>query len=357
MRKIGTIQYKKIRRISPSQYTSMKACAYKSLLAEAFDKVPPLPVSPSAYLATVLHKMLELIAKSEITNEVELKQCFEVEVLNMENYLKSNGYDFLVPLQMNVRDFGIKKIQLKKHLRSESEPQGRRGPVKYTTEKWLESKDRMVGGKADLVTQTENKSTIVDFKTGKITEDVLDDYGEAYTTIRPEYQEQLKLYAYLFFENHGRFPEQLFLVDLAKQKFSVDFTEEECKRLFAEARRLLLDTNQSIDSGIFPASPNEVNCKYCLYRPACSFYLAELSRDNSFNDVCGLVTDAAKYQNGNVSAFVFMGGNANTITGFAGDKYQLLKDAIGKQIGFFNLRREATPFFYSATRSTAIYEQ
>jgi hypothetical protein len=58
MNKIGEIQFKKIKRISPSQFYSMKNCAYKSLLAEAFDKKPLLPVSTNAYLGIVLHKIL-----------------------------------------------------------------------------------------------------------------------------------------------------------------------------------------------------------------------------------------------------------------------------------------------------------
>ena len=63
MNKIGEINFKEVKRISSSQFYSMKNCAYKSLLAEAFDRKPLLPLSPNAYFGTVLHKMLELIAK------------------------------------------------------------------------------------------------------------------------------------------------------------------------------------------------------------------------------------------------------------------------------------------------------
>ena len=63
MNKVGKIAFRKINRISPSQFYSMKNCAYKSLLAEAFEKKPLIPISPAAYFGTVLHKILELIAK------------------------------------------------------------------------------------------------------------------------------------------------------------------------------------------------------------------------------------------------------------------------------------------------------
>jgi len=54
MNQVGKIEFRKINRISPSQFYSMKNCAYKSLLAEAFGKKPLLPISPNAYFGTVL---------------------------------------------------------------------------------------------------------------------------------------------------------------------------------------------------------------------------------------------------------------------------------------------------------------
>ena len=92
MKIIGNIAFKKINRVSPSQFHSMKKCAYKSLLAEAFEKKPLLPVSPNAYLGTVLHKILELISRGEIKNETEFNSRFDSEILLMENKLKELGY-------------------------------------------------------------------------------------------------------------------------------------------------------------------------------------------------------------------------------------------------------------------------
>ena len=114
MNKVGKIAFRKINRISPSQFYSMKNCAYKSLLAEAFEKKPLLPVSPNAYFGTVLHKMLELIAKGVIRNEDDFNKAFNEQVKLQEENLKQQGYDFFVPLQKNVKDFGMKKILLKK---------------------------------------------------------------------------------------------------------------------------------------------------------------------------------------------------------------------------------------------------
>ena len=110
--KIADINFKEIKRISPSQFYSMKNCAYKSLLAEAFNKKPLLPVSPNAYFGTVLHKMLELIAKGIVKSEDDFNAEFDKQVNLLEDDLKKNGFDFFVPLKIKLKNFGLKKVQL-----------------------------------------------------------------------------------------------------------------------------------------------------------------------------------------------------------------------------------------------------
>ena len=356
MKNIGDIEFKKLKRISPSQFYSMKNCAYKSLLAEAFDRKPLLPISPNGYLGTVLHKMLEAISRGEIKNETEFKEKFDAEIKLMEESLQRNGYGYFVPLQMNVRDFGMKKIQLKKHFRAAIESSSQSSGIRFHSENWFESKDKLVGGKIDLVIEARDEIEIIDFKTGAITEDVFDDEGESYQAIKNEYQEQLKLYAYLYFDCRGKFPTQLYLVDLAKQKFKVEFTESDCQEIFNESKKLLAQTNDSVDSKEYKANPNEANCKFCLYRPACSFYLEYLTKENSFNDVCGMVKDVVKYQNGNVSIFVEKGKDRISVTGFPSDNFDFFYSRRNTQISLFNLRKEAIEFVYSATKTTKIYE-
>ena len=356
MNQVGKIEFRKINRISPSQYYSMKNCAYKSLLAEAFGKKPLLPVSPNAYFGTVLHKMLELISKGAVRNEDDFNRMFDEQVNVVEEHLQNQGYIFFVPLQKNVKDFGMKKILLKKHLRALSEQPPRTSSMKYHSEKWFESKDKLIAGKIDLVIETGAEAEIIDFKTGAITQDVLDDAGETFSEVKQEYKEQLKLYAYLYFENTGHFPTVLSLVDLAKQKLSVSFSQSECNSIYDEAKQLLYSTNESIAKGTFAANPTEANCKYCLYRPACSFFLKQLETDYSFNDVSGSVKNVVKYQNGNVSVFLQSGERQITVRSFPSEKHDELNESRSKQISIYNLRKEASEFVFAATKTTMIYE-
>lgn len=356
MNKVGKIEFRKIERISPSQFYSMKNCAYKSLLAEAFEKKPLLPVSPNAYFGTVLHKMLELISKGALRNEDDFNRMFDEQIKAVEENLQKQGYDFFIPLQKNVKDFGLKKILLKKQFRSVSEQQPKAIGVKFYSEKWFESKDKLIAGKIDLVIEVGEETEIIDFKTGAIKQDVLDDAGETFSDAKEEYKEQLKLYAYLYFENTGRLPTLLSLVDLAKQKFMISFSQTECSSLFEEAKILLKSTNDSINRGTFVANPTEKNCKYCFYRPACSFFLNQLKTNYSSNDVTGIVENVVRYQNGNTSVFLKSNDRLITITGFPMERYEELNDSIKKQLYFFNLRKAATDFIYTVTKTTMIYE-
>lgn len=334
----------------------MKNCSYKSLLAEARNRIPLLPVSANAYYGTVLHKMLELISKGEISSEEEFNSIFEAQVHLIEEKLIEQGYNFLVPLQKKVKDFVMKKILLKEHLRKYSENKFKTSKSIFLTEKWYESKDKTIGGKIDLVIEEENKTEILDFKTGAIAQDFLDDDGEVYSDIKEEYKEQLKLYAYLYFENTGKFPTQLSLVDLAKQKFSIAFSQDECKAIFEEAKSVLGSTNDCIDTGFFIANPGEANCKFCLYRPACSFYLKEIESSNNFTDISGFLINAAKFQNGNVSMYLQSGINIITVSNLPVEVFDELINSKTKRLNVFNLRRESRANFFSATKTTMIYE-
>lgn len=356
MNRIGEINFKEIKRISPSQFYSMKNCAYKSLLAEAYDKNPLLPLSPNAYFGTVLHKMLELIVKGVIPNEEDFNYEFDKQVKILEEDLLNKGFSFFVPLKIKLRNFGLKKIQLKKHLRSDNKKIITSGNTKFYSEKWYESKDQMIGGKVDLIIEEDNNIEIIDFKTGAITQDWLDDEGETYSDIKEEYKEQLRLYAYLYFENTNKFPTNLSLVDLAKQKFQVEFSEKDCKSIYDEAKILLKETNDLVKTKSFSANPNNETCKYCLYRPACSFFNKKLETDLSLNDVFGEIKDVKKFQNGNVSLIIQNGEQQLTIKNLSSEKYQELVDNKNKKVGIYNLRKETTGLIYSVTDTTMIYE-
>ncbi len=317
---------------------------------------PLLPISPNAYLGTVLHKMLELIVQSNVKDENDFNRLFNEQIGIIESKLQESGYGFYVPLQKNVKDFGLKKVLLKKHLRTNHEQPVKHRDTRFYSEKWFESNDKLIAGQIDLVIESGDIIEVIDFKTGAITDNILDDDGEILMEVKEEYKDQLKLYAYLYFDNTGKFPTNLSIIDLSKQKFAIDFSKEECLVVYEKAKELLNITNECVRAGHFSANPTETNCKYCLFRPSCSFFLEKLETDYSFNDVLGLVSDVVKYQNGNVSIFLQGKERCFTVTNFNEDQYEVLMANRNKRISIYNLRKSAVEFVYSATKTTMVYE-
>jgi hypothetical protein len=160
----------------------------------------------------------------------------------------------------------------------------------------------------------------------------------------------------LYFEVTGKFPTKLSLVDLTKRKFNVTFSEAECNSIFEEAKALLKSTNNCIDARTFAANPTEANCRYCLYRPACSVYLKHIEGENIFNDISGAIEDVIKFQNGNVSLHLNSGANKITISNLPEEMFEELINSKAKRINIFNLRKESRNGYYTATKTTMIYE-
>lgn len=117
-----------------------------------------------------------------------------------------------------------------------------------------------------------------------------------------------------------------------------------------------LATNNCIDKEAFAANPKEANCKYCLYRPGCCFYLKHTETDYSFNDVSGSIQNVVKFQNGNVSLYLESRGKIFTVSNFPSERFDELNNSRNKKINVFNLKREPREFFYSAIKTTMIYE-
>jgi CRISPR/Cas system-associated exonuclease Cas4 (RecB family) len=356
MNKLEKLEFRPIQRISPSQFYSMKNCAYKSILAEATNKKPLLPISSNAYYGNVLHKMLELISKGEVRDENDFNRSFDEQVKLMEDSLIKDGYHFFVPLKKKVKDFTMKMILLKTYLQNISTKKTE-NKYKFIAEKWYSSRDGLIGGKIDLVIEGELEIKILDFKTGAITQDFLDDDGEKYFEVKEQYKDQLKIYAHLYYENTGKLPTQLSLVDLTKHKFDVEFSADSCKLVYEEAKSLLRTTNTYIEQGTFKANPNKENCKYCLYRPACSFYLKFIENDYTFNDLSGLVKNVTRFQNGNVSIYLEINEKIFTLSNFTSEMFPDINFVKNKRINIFNLKKESRDFFYSAIKTTTIYEQ
>jgi CRISPR/Cas system-associated exonuclease Cas4 (RecB family) len=356
VRKISEIGYRKILRIASSQYYSIKKCPYKYLLAAAFDNKTLLPLSPNAYLGTVFHKILEKISKHEIKTEGDFEFGFYNEIAKMESKLQSQGFGYYVPLQLHTQDFGIKKLLLKKRLESLQSPSKGISGCNFYSEKWVESKNGKVVGVIDLVIEKDTYIELIEFKTGQVKQEAIDDPTDTKSNLKKEYVAQLKLYAYLFVEHTGKTPNKLSIVDLKGDKRNVEIKISECKEICDDAQKLLLDMNNSIQQGVFSGDPTIEKCQYCLYRPACLFYDKKGLNKFAVNDIWGIVTNVIKHKNGNITLHLNADHKDVAVLGYAMNKYEEFETRKGKKIKIYNLKKAMNESIYSITKTSTVYE-
>jgi len=350
--KIPEFELKAPKRISPSQYTAMKQCAYREVLKKSLGK-PLLAPAPAAFLGSIIHKMLELIAKGAIPDKVEFLKMWKDLVMEKEKELKENGLSEYLPLKRSVPNFALKKHQTLKHLlqSSTSSKSFSNEKTKCHSEKWFQSKDGKIGGYLDLILERETIS-LIDFKTGEVFED------KDSQKIKPAYKTQLKLYAWLYFETNGNYPDELWLADLNRHWHSISFTPKECEELATEAKEMLHDVTRKVKENqrAALASPKSETCRYCLYRPACQYYWQATAHENSWTlDLKGRLKAVKKFQTGNFNLEIENESGNYYIVNFNQLDFDLLKSLQNQEVQVFNLCKTNQDGVYSTLKSTKIY--
>ncbi len=350
--KIPAFELKAPERISPSQYTSMCKCSYRSVLKESLRN-SLLPPFPAALLGSIIHNILELIAKREILNKADFMQIWNNLVAKKEKELKENGLNEFIPLKRSVPYFAIKKLQTLKYL-YKSTNSGKSFSNKINrslSEKWFESTDKKIGGYIDLVLEGE-KIKIVDFKTGEVYAD------RESKRVKPEYEIQLKLYAWLYFEKTGNYPDELWLVDLKQQWHSIPFIPEECESLANEAKRRLNDISLKVkenQSGTL-ALPNFETCQNCNFKPACKFYWTLESNDkNHFLDLKGSLKAVEEFQSGSLNLEIENEDGIHYIVNFKQIDFESMKLLQNQEVQIFNLLRTKKEGVFTILKNTKLY--
>lgn len=333
------INYKPITRIAPSNFYATVQCPYKIILAEAFDRHPLVPLSPNAYIGVVFHRLIERIMKGQIQEET-FNDEWEKEIKAKEDELRKEGIEFCLPLKSHVQNIGLKKIQIKSRLKMRQSSPASTQTNEYNSEKWLQNEEGTVGGVVDLIIKSGNKVSISDFKTGKMTYDIVDESGDTISLVKEEYEYQLKLYAHLYYITHKVYPDHLYLFDMNKKTIEIYFTRTECHALYKQATELLPQINSAISKSYFKGLANcsAANCTYCLYRPACSFHHSWLSENPRTNDVIGQLIEINKFLNGNVNITLNNNGHCFSVVEINPNFDIEKKYKIGDTVSLYNLR-------------------
>lgn len=350
--KIYLLPLKQLYSISPSQYSALKKCPYSVLLATTYGK-PLLPYSPGGHLGNVIHKCIRLIFTYEIHDKTHFNKVWQELINQEETILTERGYRFLTPLRRTVKGYAIKKLQVKALLdRKRSSKNFKINAVKFSHEQRLKSKDGLISGRADLIIESEYHIKITDFKSGRI----FNEEGE----IKKDYEDQLKLYAYLYYEMRNKFPDELTLVDLKQNEYSIEFSEEESEAIAAEAKDILQEINEKVkkDQRELLANSSHENCRLCLYKPACEYHWKLVDDEESaYVNLKGELCEVKEFANGNVNARIKCNDKEVVVSHLNSNSAEELKGCSRANVAFYNVLKDEGPGRYRAIKSTKFYEE
>jgi hypothetical protein len=359
---LKALKIRPINRISPSQCYSAFNCPYKLVLANSFGFDPILPMNSNAHFGNIMHKMIELISKGVIIDEQSFSDNWRDLINKKENELKNKGLSNLTPLKYFVTDFALKKNQLRNILQSKKDKidKGQRKTTSsYYPEMKLTNLDNTITGIADLVIKNGNSVIIIDFKTGNIYTDSIDEYGSIERIIKREYETQLKLYAHLYYLMHGVYPSSLFLVTLDNDFIDIPFTKKDCESIYQEAVAFLSTINNFIKNDQFDgiAKPSEENCKYCAYRPACIYFSSWLITNyQQVNDLTGILKSVTLFNNNSLGLQLQVDSNEILISELPGGQKQGFENLLNKKVTLYNVRKSKQSLNATANNFTIVYE-
>lgn len=341
-----------LKRISPSRFLGLQRCRLREVWTA--NRTPALlPASARARLGTVVHRLLERVGKDAVPAEQVTTELWNEELQKVESEMEASWLDrSLVPLNVTVPNAEVHKLRaLDRARRMAAELPLRRGTTGRAKglgfEVWVQSSDGLVGGFIDCALQ-DDCLVLRDYKSGAIYE--RDDGNES--NIRGEYVVQIQMYAALYNDTFGLWPERLEIVPVRGEEATVPVDKPRCSQLVQDAKALLCEVNAAVaalhdSGGSDPSSlakPSIETCTACGFRPQCQAYLAANAdmQERWPLDIVGTVSRIQSLGNGSVAmALTDRRGNVHSIRGLTpGQRHPALKAIeTGSKVAVFNLQR------------------
>lgn len=256
--------------VSPTRFAILEGCPCRA----AFDQDPSFAdargFSPAAAMGTAAHSVLEAAHRGEFDGETNPKQS----ALAYWDGLIQKRVDAIdgLPAPAGWRDYQMKRLRTAARAAAvaQREP-ARPAPVgakpQTRIEDWLVSKDGKVRGRPDRIESRGEETTIVDIKTAALDPD----------EIPIAYQEQLRLYAWLWHQVTSSWPQGAEVELLDGSRHAVAVNPGECESAAAAAVEALNSFNTRVESGadfLDLANPSAEQCRYCRYRGGCPAFLS-----------------------------------------------------------------------------------
>lgn len=354
-------------RISPSRFVTLENCNLKELWVTP-DQSQLLPVSPRARLGSVVHRFLELASDG---SEEALEKAWGELIDDVETRMSGSWLErSLIPLSKTVNDFEVQRLRAWNRAKQTAHVAAMEEPVALGTgfgcEIWVQSEDGTVGGYIDAAYPTPSGPVVRDFKTGPI----LEENGTSEGAIHPDYVVQMKLYAALYRETFGEWPSSVELMPVRGEPLTIAIDPAECTELLQHAKDKRLAVNKRINAALkkgaeaIPslANPSVSNCRFCLWRPACSAYNEQRQRSPDPDwpaDLVGSLTGLQTLGNGRLLVIVTeSSGEQKRIRQLDPSPTRhpaLAIMQVGDRVGIYNTRRNPNQGDFSETILTTIY--
>jgi RecB family exonuclease len=365
--------------LAASSFHSFEECQLRGAWT-ATKALPLLPSGPGARLGSVVHRLFEIVSRevSRYSTTQQREACWarivsEVEAAMAASHLEAR----FVPLKDSAPQYELVRLRAlaraEELIRASPHAGGRaganagtEGKVRLGTEVRVESSDGRITGRVDRILATASGPVLQDYKTGAI----LNIRHGAEPELKPEYFDQLRLYAALYFESTGSWPVALQVVPLAGSPWAIPYLPADALQLIARARAMLAEVNATLKAAagdwevaeVALAGPSGSACRFCAYRPACKAYISfpRVSDDRTWPaDVLGVFKAITRLGNGRLmlsltladgSTAYVRGITDGTVVG-AG-----LESLVGaERIGVFGAKRTQTPSAFEEGPVTMIY--
>lgn|GEM_PF-6411438 len=313
------------------------ACRLK--YAPAISTVMPQKnFNPAARFGSIIHNIVEQVVKDKL----QLASFENVWTDLTDTYneeLKIDGFERFLPIQQHYPNFEIQKYRclhlLNYLLKNYCEHPG---TEQIQAEVPLECPSGKLKGFADLLVKKKTGELILmDYKTNN----PVNEKGH----IKLGYEWQLKIYASIFHDMTGRFPNHLRLIDLKCKEHSLAFNQEECKQLHQNLLKKLADLEDTLKTVTNPnelAKPNQENCRFCNKKITCDAYWREnesINQNQSWDDVRGnLSEEPIALLNGKLRIRLQKGSDYFFIRSVEADA--LPRAALGEEIAVMNVKKD-----------------
>ena len=353
--------------VSPSSFSRLKAWGDggQCPLPLLWRGDHPLPKGPKALMGDIVHHVMQHFSPGSNLNDLWNGKANEINRKLLVNWI----FRGLYPIEKTASGYTLKKklalARLGNKIKGDVPEVKNPAQVVMRDDQLIESRDRKVRGKPDLVIKCGEDYTIIDYKSGDIFED---DPESGEPIIKGEYRLQLMLYAALLREN-GKNIDSAILQTIDGKKEMVELSHEadilkQASRLLDEFNKKLEDLSSPVDMAVpKPANFSEGiwGCFGCGLRPVCAPYRRRqtnpLEDEIWPKDIFGTLADKSNGSDG-ISLRVEMHsgrGDHNVILTDCDSRHPAIANLKkGDALGIFNLKLFRGS--YRETPQTCVYQ-